>query len=127
MEEILWKARKRTIFGLPLSFTVYTLTNTRLVIKKGFFNIKEEEIRLYRVMDITLRRSFEERIFGLGTIHCCSADKTTPEFDIARIKNSREIRTLLSDRVEEERASRYVGLREYMGDDEDGMPDDHEM
>lgn len=127
MEELIWSARKRTIFGLPLSFTVYKLTTTRLIIKKGFFNIQEEEIRLYRIMDMTLRRSFEERIFGLGTIHCCSADKTAPEFDIARIKNSREVRTLLSDRVEEERASRYVGVREYMGDEEDILDNDHEM
>ena len=27
-----WKDRKRTIFGLPLSFTVYKLTNDKLLI-----------------------------------------------------------------------------------------------
>ncbi len=122
MDNILWKERKRTLFGLPLSFTVYTLTDTKLFIKTGLFNIKEEEIRLYRILDITLSRTLEERIFGLGTIHCCTADKTAPEVDIKRIKNCREIRTLLSDRVEEERNSRYVGVREFMGD-EDDLPD----
>lgn len=121
-ESPLWRERKRTVFGLPLSFTTYTLTDTRLIIKKGIFNISEEEIRLYRILDITLKRSFEERIFGLGTIHLCTADQSTPEIDIARIKNSREVRTLLSDRVEEERSERYVGIREYMDDEagEDG-------
>ena len=116
MDNVLWRERKRTLFGLPLSFTVYTLTDTKLFIKTGFFNIREEEVRLYRILDITLKRSFEERLFGLGTIHCCTADKTAPELDIKRIKNCREIRTLLSDRVEEERSARYVGVREYMGD-----------
>ena len=115
-ESPLWRERKRTVFGLPLSFTTYTLTDTRLIIKKGIFNVSEEEIRLYRILDITLKRSFEERIFGLGTIHLCTADQSTPEIDIARIKNSREVRTLLSDRVEEERSERYVGIREYMDD-----------
>ena len=100
MDTVLWRARKRTLFGLPLSFTVYTLTETKLFIKTGFFNIREEE-----------------RIFGLGTIHCCTADQTAPELDIKRIKNCKEIRTLLSDRVEEERSERYVGVREFMGDD----------
>ncbi len=119
-ESTLWRERKRTLFGLPLSFTTYTLTETRLIIKKGIFNISEEEIRLYRILDITLKRSFEERIFGLGTIHLCTGDKSTPEIDIARIKNPREVRTLLSDRVEEERSERYVGIREYMDDD---LPD----
>ncbi len=122
MEEILWKERKRTLFGLPLSFTVYTLTEDILTVKTGFFNTKEEEIRLYRIMDITLNRTFEERIFGLGTIHCCSADKSTPEFDIKRIKRPREIRTLFSDLVENARNERYVGLREYM--DGDDVPED---
>lgn len=121
MDNILWSARKRTLFGLPLSFTVYTLTETKLFIKTGFFNIKEEEIRLYRILDLTLKRTFEERLFGLGTIHCCTADKTAPEFDIKRIKDCKEIRTLLSDQVEEERNSRYVGVREYMGEDGEDM------
>lgn len=123
MDTILWKERKRTLFGLPLSFTVYTLTETKLFIKTGFFHIQEEEIRLYRILDLTLSRTLEERIFGLGTIHCCTADKTAPEIDLKRIKSSREIRTLLSDRVEEERSSRYVGIREMMGDTDE---DEHE-
>ena len=121
METVLWRERKRSLFGLPLSFTIYTLTETKLFIKTGFFNTREEEIRLYRILDITLRRTLEERIFGLGTIHCCTADKTAPEFDIKRIKNCKEIRTLLSDQVEEERNTRYVGVREYMGDEEGAL------
>ncbi len=123
MDTILWRERKRTLFGLPLSFTVYTLTETKLFIKTGFFHIHEEEIRLYRILDLTLSRTLEERIFGLGTIHCCTADKTAPEIDLKRIKSSREIRTLLSDRVEEERSNRYVGMREMMGETD---MDEHE-
>lgn len=118
MANILWKERKRTFLGLPLSFTVYTLTEDVLTVRSGFLNTNEEEIRLYRIMDITLKRTLEERIFGLGTIHCCSADKSTPEFDIKRIKNPREVRTLLSDLVEKARSERYVGIREYMDGDE---------
>ncbi len=119
---IVWKERKRTLFGLPLSFTTYTLTDTILTIKTGFLTTKEEEVRLYRIMDLTLNRTLEERIFGLGTLHCCSADKSTPEFDIKRIKHPREVRTILSDLVEKERSERYVGVREYMNDDD---PDTH--
>ncbi len=121
---VIWRERKRTLFGLPLSFTVYSLTEKCLFIKTGFFKIKEEEIRLYRILDISLSRTLEERLFGLGTIHCCTADKTAPEIDIARIPHAREIRTLLSDRVEEERNERYVGVREFMGDEGDDMPHD---
>ncbi len=116
---IIWKDRKRTLFGLPWSFTRYVLTEEKLIVETGFFSRKEEEVRLYRIMDITLHRSFGQRIFGLGTIHCCSADKTTPEFDIKRIKNSVAVKNRLSDLVEAERMEKRVSGREFMDDEED--------
>lgn len=36
MSEIIWKDRKRPIFGLPLSFTSYSLSDERLFVKKDF-------------------------------------------------------------------------------------------
>ena len=115
-----WTDRKRTFLGLPWSFTRYRLDGEKLIIDTGFFNRREEEIRLYRIMDITLNRSFGERIFGLGTIHCCSGDKTSPEFDIKHIKLPREVKEMLSDMVEEERLRRRVGTREFMESDYEG-------
>ena len=120
MEEVLWKDRKRTLFGLPLSFTKYYLTEDKLIIERGIFNRIEEEIRLYRILDFTLKRSFGERLFGLGTIHCCSADKSTPEFDIARIKDSQRVKNLISDAVEKSRAKNKVISREYIDDEHNG-------
>ena len=120
---LIWSDRKRTLFGLPWSFTLYFLYENKLIIDTGFFSRKEEEIRLYRIMDITLKRTLEERLFGLGTIHCCSGDKTSPEFDIKRIKLSREVKERLSDMVEAERQRRRVGTREYMDADIDGEID----
>jgi len=67
--EIIWKDRKRSILGLPLSFTKYILLEDKLLIETGFLNIKQEEIRLYRITDITLVKPFSQRIFKLGTIH----------------------------------------------------------
>lgn len=113
-DEIIWKDKKRTFFGLPLSFTEYTLTKEKLIIQTGFLNIKQEEVRLYRIMDVTLNRSLRQRIWGLGTIHCCSADRSTPEFDIMSIKDSEKIKNLLSDNVENERSEKRVTTREYM-------------
>ncbi len=119
--EYVWQDRKRTLFGLPLSFTVYRLTEEKLFIETGFFNKKEEEIRLYRIMDLTLNRSFGQRLFGVGTIHCCTADKSTPEFDIKSIKRSRDIKEMLSDMVEAQREAKNITAREFIDDgEEDG-------
>ncbi len=113
----IWHDKKRIAFGLPWTFTTYTLTEDRLIVKRGVLNTSEDEIRLYRILDITLVRSFWERVFGLGSLHLYTADKSAVEMDILHIKSPREVRTLLSDKVEEERSARYVGVREYMGDD----------
>ena len=69
----IWSDRKRIFCGLPWTFTTYTLTSDRLFIETGVLGKHEDEVRLYRILDISLSRSFSQRIFGLGTIHCCSA------------------------------------------------------
>ncbi len=127
-EEYIWKDRKRIIFGLPWSFTRYRLLSDKLIIDTGLFSRTEDEIRLYRIVDITLRRSLWERFFGLGTIRCYSGDQTSPEFDISHIKRPKEIKEKLSEMVERKRNERRVGVREFMGVDDayDDIHDDFE-
>lgn len=117
---VVWQDRKRIIFGLPWTFTKYVLTKEKLLIQTGILSTKEEEVRLYRIMDVTLRRSLAQRLFGLGTIHCCSADKSTPEFDIKWIPDSAAVKEKLSDLVEAERMAKRVSGREFMTDADDG-------
>ena len=125
MAEIIWKDRKRIIFGLPWTFTRYRLTSEKLIIDTGFLNRKEEEIRLYRILDITLQRPLNQRLWGLGTVHLCTADKTTSEVDVRRIKSPSAFKEMLSDMVEKERTEKRIGAREYMSaDDYDGDFDD---
>lgn len=123
-DNAIWSDRKRTIFGLPWSFTRYRLYDDKLIIDSGFFSRSEDEIRLYRIMDISLKRNFRERIWRIGTIHCCSGDKTSPEFNISHIKNSKKIKDMISDMVENERLKRRVGVRENMLVDDDDIDDD---
>lgn len=122
--EILWKDRKRPFLGLPWSFTVYTLDEEKLFVKTGVLNLTEDEIRLYRIKDITLKQSFGQRILGIGTLHCCSSDATMKEFDIKQIKKPRETRDLLSRLIEEERLRKRVRNLEEIGDSEDEFDDD---
>lgn len=111
---VLWKDRKRNFLGLPWTFTKYILNEERLFIDTGFFNLREDDVRLYRVTDITLTRSFWQRITGTGTIHCDSADQTMRNFDIKNIKRSFSVKELLSDLVEESRQKNRVFMGESM-------------
>lgn len=111
--DYLWQDRKRTLFGLPWSFTKYRLTSEKFITEKGFLNTREEEVRLYRIVDVSLSISFMQRIFGLGSIHVCSMDQSTPEFDIKSIKRPKETKEKLSDLIESERERKGVISREY--------------
>ena len=50
---------------------------------------------------------------------CCSADKSTPEFDIKSVKNPEWVKETLSNLIEEERMKKRISGREFMTDDED--------
>jgi len=125
--EIVWKDRKRTFFGLPLSFTVYTLDSEKLFVKSGVLKLTEDEVRLYRIKDITLTQTLGQRILGIGTLHCCSSDATLREFDIKNIKQPRQIRDLLSEMIEQERLKKRVRSFEHMDDGEDDEGFDPEL
>lgn len=126
MAEIIWKDRKRIFFGLPWTFTKYSLSEDRLFISTGFFSVKEDEVRLYRIMDVSLERKLWQRMCGLGTIKCCSADKTMGDFEIKNIKKSREVKEMLSNMVEDERTKKKVSSREFMDHESDEFDDYNE-
>ena len=60
--EFLWKDRKR-YFGLPLSFTRYSLSEDRLFTSVGFLNIKDDEILLYGLFFILPFKKENVKIF----------------------------------------------------------------
>ena len=126
MAEIIWKDRKRIFFGLPWTFTKYSISEDWLFISTGFFSVKEDEVRLYRIMDVSLERKLWQRMCGLGTIKCCSADKTMGDFEIKNIKKSREVKEMLSNMVEDERTKKKVSSREFMDHERDEFDDYNE-
>ena len=120
MEKELWSDCKRVVFfGLPLSFTKYRLTTNRLFVNTGFLTQREDEVRLYRITDVSLSRTLMQRVFGLSTIHCNSSDKTLGNFDIINIKDGEEVKEILSQSVERERIARRVSTRENIIDESD--------
>ena len=115
----IWSDKKRTLFGLPLSFTRYTLTSEKLLIKIEFLSTKEEEIKLYRILDFTVRKTLFQRIFGVGDIELHTADSSTPIFMMKGVKNVDNIKELISQKVEEVRVDRKVRVREEFHNDLD--------
>ena len=125
--ELVWKDRKRYL-GMPLSFTRYAMSEDRLFLSVGFLSIKDDEVLLYRIRDITTSRSIWQRMFGVGTVTVMSSDKTMPTLQMKNIKNPVAVKELLHRQVEEMKIRRRVRLGEIMttgqGTDDDDDPDD---
>lgn len=115
MNEILWRERKRVWCGLPWTFTKYQFTKDKFTIESGLFTKIEDEVRLYRITDITLKQTLMQRMFGLGSIICSSSDRTSGDFIIKNIKNSKEVKETLSDLIERARKENRVFSREDLG------------
>lgn len=111
--EYLWKDRKRH-FGLPLSFTRYSLSEDRLFCETGFLNIKADEVLLYRVRDLELTISLGQRIFGVGTVCVHSSDQSIPHLDLKNVKHPREVKELIHQKVEKAKNDRRMKSMEVM-------------
>lgn len=67
---IVWTERKRIWCGLPLTFTIYSYDEERFYIKTGFLNQREDEVRLYRVQDLTVTKILYPAHFRNGIYPC---------------------------------------------------------
>ena len=129
MESIqyIWKDRKR-ILGMPITFTRYRLSEDRLFCEKGFLNIKQDEVLLYRVRDLQLNMSLGQRIFGVGTICVVSSDKSVPHMDLVNVKDPRNVKELIHRSVEEAKDKRRMRTMEVMGgEDADHVDEDLDL
>lgn len=124
-DKLLWSDRKR-YFGLPLSFTKYAVSEDRLFQSTGFLNLKYEEILLYRIRDISLTRSFGQRLFGVGSITVTSSDKSRPVLVIQNVKDAAAVKELIHQQVEEMKIRRRMRYGEVatFGEDMDDQLDD---
>ncbi|HIQ68670.1 MAG TPA: PH domain-containing protein [Candidatus Faecousia excrementigallinarum] len=121
--EYIWKDRKRHL-GLPLSFTRYALSEDRLFLSVGFFSIKDEEILLYRIRDISTSRSLWQRMFGVGSITVVSSDKTAPTLLLKNVKNPLDVKEMLHQQVEKVKIQRRIRLGEIMTDTPEDLPEE---
>lgn len=113
----IWTDKKRTIFGLPISFTRYFLTEDKFITRKGFLSIEEDELDLYRVIDKKLVLPFGQRMFGCGTIVMNVKDVDTPIKEVKSIKAPRDVLAQLDKYININRDRYRVRGRDMVGGD----------
>ena len=113
------KEKKRWLFfGLPFTFTTYTVKENVLTVNSGF--LKKVESDCYSTLF--------ERMFGLGTVICYTGDTTDPKLPLTHIKNARAVKDFILEMSEAARLKRRTVNTLNIGADVtdldgDGIPD----
>ena len=85
--------RKRwTFFGLPFTFTKYTVKEDVITVNAGLLKSTENDCYMYKIQDVRLTATLMERILHLGTVICYTGDVTDKELKMVHIKNARKIK-----------------------------------
>lgn len=111
-----FEERKRILFfGLPWTFTKYSVQEDMINTKKGLLKMVEDDCYMYKITDVQLEISFMERLFGLGTVICYTGDVTDPTLRLEHIKNARPIKDYVLHASEEERMKRRTLTTQNIG------------
>lgn len=69
----------------------YEVTADRIEWSRGILDRRVDNLDMFRVVDLKLRRTLLDCIVGIGTVGLITNDKTDPEFTFEKIRNSRKL------------------------------------
>jgi uncharacterized membrane protein YdbT with pleckstrin-like domain len=90
------------VFGLIRGWlvrvaTLYTITDRRIIIRRGILSRHERAAHIDRVQNVNLTQSFFDRIFGVGTLDFDTAGSEDFDFKFRGIADPDELRTKIDN------------------------------
>jgi uncharacterized membrane protein YdbT with pleckstrin-like domain len=79
-----WKA-------ISLKSIHYEVTPDRIEWARGVFDRHVDNIDMFRVVDLKLRRSLLECLLGIGTVILITSDESDPEFEFVKVNRCRSL------------------------------------
>ncbi|MFH1613757.1 MAG: PH domain-containing protein [Planctomycetota bacterium] len=80
---------------LKLKTVHYEVNTDRIEWTRGILDRRIDNIDMFRVIDLRLRRSILDCILGIGTVTLITSDKTDPEFRFAKIRDPRNLYNII--------------------------------
>jgi membrane protein YdbS with pleckstrin-like domain len=85
-----WKA-------VALKSIGYEVTPDRIEWSRGVFDRHVDNIDMFRVVDLKLRRSLLECLLGIGTVIVITTDESDPEFEFIKVHRCRDLYDALKE------------------------------
>lgn len=115
--KVIWTDKKR-YFGMPISFTRYSVVEkpdswVKVFYDAGFLSTRHEEVHAYRIFDISIRQSLFDKMFNVGTVILQCKDISQPSLYLIHVKNPFQVREIMAEIVERERAEKGFRIGEF--------------
>jgi uncharacterized membrane protein YdbT with pleckstrin-like domain len=75
----------------------YEVTPDRIEWSRGVFDRHVDNIDMFRVVDLKLRQSLLECLFGIGTVILITTDESDPEFEFVKVNRCRSLYAALKE------------------------------
>ncbi|MBN1508985.1 MAG: PH domain-containing protein [Sedimentisphaerales bacterium] len=82
---------------LALKSIRYEVTPDRIEWSRGIFDRKVDNLDMFRVIDLKLRRSLIDCLVGIGTVIVLTNDESDPQFEFQKIRRSRRLYDTLKE------------------------------
>jgi len=77
--------------ALQVRMMHYEVGKDRIEFSMGIFDRRVDNIDMFRIVDIKLRRTFFDCIVGVGTVQLTTSDKSHPDFAFEKVRHCREL------------------------------------
>ena len=76
---------------IKLKSICYEITPNRIEWSRGVLNRKYDNLDMYRIVDLKLRRNIFDCMVGVGTVTLVTRDKTDPEFAFEKMRRAKKL------------------------------------
>ena len=95
-EIIGWALGAVVVFGILykafyLKMIYYEVSSDRIEWSRGILDRRVDNLDMFRVIDLKLRRSLIDCMVGIGTVALITTDKSDPEFVFKKVRHCREL------------------------------------
>jgi hypothetical protein len=112
-ERELWTGQPDKVFAsMGERSSTYLLTTERLRVDSGMLRKKAESLDLWRVKDVSVKKSMTQRTRKCGDVEITSADASTPKVTLAWIQNPDEVAEQIRQAARDARKRHGIAAQE---------------